>query len=107
MWTDDAFREVENRVLQRQQPHRRLSARAVYLSGLYLPASGGAQQPLPPAIYQFPPGGKQRCAKTDETDGAGMAYTPAHLSDVGCSGEAVQPDHTRMVELLRGILSAL
>jgi hypothetical protein len=43
MWTDDAPRQVENRLLQRQQPDLRLSERAVYVSGLYVSAQGGAQ----------------------------------------------------------------
>jgi len=35
-----------------------LSERAVYFSGLYVSAHGSAQQPIQPAIYQLPAGGK-------------------------------------------------
>lgn len=38
MWTDDAPGQVEHRILQRQQPDQRLSARAVHVSGLYVSA---------------------------------------------------------------------
>src|SRR5215467_5627884 len=107
MWTEDAPGEVEHRILQRQQPDRRLSERAVYVSGLYFSAQRSAQYPIPPAVYQLLAGGKQRCAETDEADSTGLAHAPTHVIDVGGSGTAMQPDHTGLVELLWGVLSAL
>jgi group II intron reverse transcriptase/maturase len=65
-------------------------------------------QPYPqiaPDIYQLPAGRKHRC---HEEDASGSARVEAESSDSCgdcCVGQAIQPDHLRVVELLRGVLS--
>src|ERR1700679_3154629 len=105
MWADDAFREIEDRLLQGQQPHRSGSACVLHIPRLHISTEEGTEQ-AQPALHQFPAGCEQGCLEEDATDSAGVATKSTDSCGASCTGDAIQPNHPRGVELLRGVLSA-
>src|ERR1017187_5190670 len=104
MWADDASREIKDRVLQGRQTYSSLSACVLHIPRVYVSTEEGNEQTAP-VIHRLLAGCKHRCL---EADAAGGARVEAESSDacVSCrTGQAIQPNHPRMVELLRGVLS--
>jgi len=58
-----------------------------------------------PDIHQFPAGCKCRCLEEDEGGSARVEAESSDACGACCVGQAIQPDHLRVVELLWGVLS--
>src|ERR1039457_598894 len=101
MRTDDAPGKVEDRLLQGQQSHSTLPAYTLHISWLHVSAEKGHRQ-YAPDIHQFPAG---RNLEEDEGGGARVEAESSDACGACCVGQAIQPDHLRVVELLWGVLS--
>jgi hypothetical protein len=66
---DDASREIEDRLLQGQQPHRIVSVCVLHFPRLHISSEEGTEQ-AKPAIYLFPAGCEQGYLEADATDSA-------------------------------------
>src|ERR1700732_4498979 len=104
MWIDDASREVKDRVLQGQQPHQIVSARELHIPWLYVSTKEGTEQ-TPPDFHQFPSGGERGCLEAVTTDSAWVETESTDACNACRTGDTIQPNHPRVVELLRGVLS--
>src|SRR6516164_7711003 len=104
MWVDDASGEVESGVLQGQQPNCILSACNLHVPWLHVSAEEGTG-PSQEGIYQLPAGCECGCAEAHAEGGKGLAHSPSVVGNTRRTGAAIQSQDTRLVELLRGILS--
>src|SRR5215467_2141872 len=104
MWTHHASREVKGRLLQGQQSHPSVSACSLHISWFHVSAKEGTEQNAPD-FHQFPTRCEYRCDEEDATSGAGVETESSDTGGACCASSAIQPNHPRVVELLRGILS--
>jgi hypothetical protein len=61
--------------------------------------------PSEEGIYKLPSGGECRCVEAHAEGGPELAHLPSGIGNTRGSGAAIQSPDTRLVELLRGILS--
>src|SRR5439155_23542767 len=104
MRIDDASREVKDRVLQGQQPHQTVSACELHIPWFYVSTEEGTEQ-TPPDFHQFLAGCERGCLEAAATDSAWVETESTDPCDACRTGDAIQPNHPRVGELLRGVLS--
>src|ERR1017187_5745940 len=104
MWVDDASGEVASGVLQGRQPNRILSTCPLHVPRLYVQAEEGAG-PQEEGIYQLPSSRQCRCVEAHAEGGKGLAHLSSDGGNTRRTGATIQSQDTRLVELLRGILS--
>src|ERR1700752_3670130 len=98
MWADDASGEIEDRLLQGQQPHRIVSAGVLHIPRLHISTEEGTEQATT-ALHQFPAGREQGCLEEDATDSAWVETKSTDSCGDYCTGDAIQPNDPRVVEL--------
>lgn len=98
MWADDASREIKDRVLQGQQTHPPLPACVLHIPRVHVSTEEGNEQTAP-AFHMRPAGCDHRCLEANAEGSARVESNSPDACVAYCTGQAIKPNHPRMVEL--------